>query len=422
MLNEDALLLKVRKLVESKVGWGSSDEWTNQDFISLSEKIFQQTNVSLSHVTLKRLWGKVKYDSLPNTHTLNTLAKFVGFENWRDFKSKDTNEVLAQPIELPQSTPTLSTSRGNNKLKTLVFLAILVALGCCFLFFYSKSPLYSDDYSFSSTKVISEGVPNSVIFDYDATRAPEDSVIIQQSWDKKLQTKVPKNKHQHTSIYYYPDFYRAKLIVAGEIVKEHSLLIKTDGWLTVVATSPVPVYFKKEDAIADGKIHLPIDKIQSQNISLQPISPVVVYSNVHDYGELYSSDFIFETLLKNDYSEGASVCQKTNIYLLCEGTAIGIPLCAKGCVSDADLLFTKHFYSGKQKDLSAFGVDFSDFIKVRIETKNDHAKIFVNDTLSYEVDDIVKAKIIGIDYTFQGTGTVEYVKLWNDNLLFDEQF
>jgi len=422
MPNEDVLLLKVRKLVESHVGWGNSDDWTNQDFISLSEKIFNQTNVSLSHVTLKRLWGKVKYDSLPNTHTLNTLAKFVGYENWRDFKSKNTNEVFARQGERPYSTPVAPTPYGNKKLRTLLFLAALVALASGFLFFYSKSPLHPDDYSFSSTKVISEGVPNSVIFDYDATQAPEDSVIIQQSWDKKLQTKVPKNKHQHTSIYYYPDFYRAKLIVAGEIVKEHSLLIKTDGWLTAVATSPVPVYFKKEEAMANGKIYLPIEKIQAQNISLQPTAPVVVYSNVHDYGEIYSDDFVFETLLKNDYSAGASVCQKTNIYLLCEGTAIGIPLCVKGCVSDADLLFTKHFFSGKQKDLSAFGVDFSDFVKVRVESKDDRAKIFINDKLSYEISDILKAKIVGIDFTFQGTGAVDYVKLWNEGVTYDEQF
>src|SRR5690349_20029493 len=78
----------------------------------------------------------------------------------------------------------------------------------------------SKNYSFSSKKIVSEGVPNSVVFDYDASTAPVDSVIIQQSWDERLRTKVSKRDHQHTSIYYTPGFFKAKLVVNNEIVRE----------------------------------------------------------------------------------------------------------------------------------------------------------------------------------------------------------
>ena len=43
----------------------------------------------LSHVTLKRVWGKVKYESLPSTHTLDTLVQYLGYESWRDFRSQN---------------------------------------------------------------------------------------------------------------------------------------------------------------------------------------------------------------------------------------------------------------------------------------------------------------------------------------------
>jgi hypothetical protein len=43
-------------------------------------------------------------------------------------------------------------------------------------------------------------------------------------------------------------------------------------------------------------------------------------------------------------------------------------LCAKGCVSDAELLFAGTYVSGKKKDLSVFGTDFNDFINVKIES------------------------------------------------------
>src|SRR5476649_2848875 len=87
----ELLIEKTIKLYESDTGWGDSDDWTNQDFVILSEKIQERTGVALSHVTLKMVWGKVKYDSLPNTHTLDTLVQFLGYENWRDFKSQNTN-------------------------------------------------------------------------------------------------------------------------------------------------------------------------------------------------------------------------------------------------------------------------------------------------------------------------------------------
>ena len=92
MPGDEKALSKLKKLIEGKIGWGDSEEWVNQDFLSLSGKIQEETKVSLSHMTLKRIWGKVKYDSLPNTYTLNTLAQFAGFENWRDFKIKSDND------------------------------------------------------------------------------------------------------------------------------------------------------------------------------------------------------------------------------------------------------------------------------------------------------------------------------------------
>ncbi len=87
----ECLIEKTIKLYESNTGWGDSDEWTNQDFVILSEKIQERTGAALSHVTLKRIWGKVKYDSLPNIHTLDTLVQFLGYEHWRDFKCKNGN-------------------------------------------------------------------------------------------------------------------------------------------------------------------------------------------------------------------------------------------------------------------------------------------------------------------------------------------
>ena len=102
----EVLIEKTIKLYESNTGWGDSDEWTNQDFVILSGKIQERTGAALSHVTLKRIWGKVKYDSLPNIHTLDTLVQFLGYEHWRDFKSQNGNGTA--------SATTIKQMNGNG--------------------------------------------------------------------------------------------------------------------------------------------------------------------------------------------------------------------------------------------------------------------------------------------------------------------
>ena len=83
------LIRQVKRQFETKTGWGDCDLWNNQDFLELSEMIFDQTGITLSHVTLKRIWGKVRYESLPHTNTLNTIVKFLGYRNWREFCVKN---------------------------------------------------------------------------------------------------------------------------------------------------------------------------------------------------------------------------------------------------------------------------------------------------------------------------------------------
>src|SRR6202012_1088981 len=106
MHNDEFFIEKTKRLFEERTGWGDSNDWTNQDFMTLSEKIQEQTGVALSHVTLKRVWGKVKYDSLPNTHTLDTLVQFLGYENWRSFKTQN-GTVDAARIKQVETAPSV---------------------------------------------------------------------------------------------------------------------------------------------------------------------------------------------------------------------------------------------------------------------------------------------------------------------------
>lgn len=437
MLTDEILLEKAKKLVENRSGWGDSGDWTNSDFLALSEKIQQQTGVSISHVTLKRLWGKVKYDSLPNTHTLDTLAQYTGYESWREFKSRNCNGHVpvinsvpppAQPVnDAPAVAPTPLPKKHSKLIKRVSIAAAIVALPCVLFFMPAntdKDKIIPAHYTFNSKTTVAQGLPNSVVFNYEASKSPYDSVVIQQSWDRTRQVKVSKNGTQHTSIYYYPEYYHAKLIVGNQVVKQHDLLIKTDGWTPMIIQNPVPVYLDKKDVIKNGVMQVTPQQFTANNIPLEPETPKTILCNVQDFGEIYSDDFTLETSIKNDYKQGAGVCQETKIFILCKESGIWIPLSAKGCESSLDLLFTNYYKNGKQADLSAFGVDFSQFVKVKVVSKNGKADVYMNDKLVYTIPNgIAKTKIFGVDIEFAGGGTVDYVKLTNDkDVRYDEEF
>jgi hypothetical protein len=406
---DDIALEKCKSKIEEELGWGDSARWHTKDYETLSARIHDRTGVTLSIATLKRLWGKIRYDSKPTPTTLNTLAQYLGYENWRSFRvSEEANSRKIIPKEKRKS------------LRWWVWTIPVVALA--FIAIPKKENIVDPTlFSFTSKKVVDLGVPNTVVFDYDATAAsPDDSIFIQQSWDIRLSRPVKRDQRQHTSIYYIPGFFEAKLVVNKQIVREHNLLIKTDGWLPLVEQPKTPVYFKSSDAVHDGKLQLPVETIQASNIQMQPVAPWTGYYNVRDFGGLMSDDVVFETAVKNDYKAGSNPCQYVEIRLQFEGPAVVIPLSSRGCVSTIGIADT----DGTKRDLSAFGSDFNDWVNVKCVIRDKIAEIFVNNASAIRLRVTGgRAKMVEIGYRFQGTGSVDFVKLSNnDGKVFYEEY
>ncbi|MCX2449680.1 hypothetical protein OQX61_00220 [Pedobacter sp. PLR] len=313
------------EVIEERLGWGSGKEWTGQDFERLSVEIKKGTGVILSVTTLKRLWGKLKYTNVPTTTTLNTLAKFAGYDNWRTFKHQKSLEET--PVILPEAR---SAAKNANKkfLKSKYWLPGLISLliiGC--LVFFSnaeiKAPANHTAYVFRSNKIKMEGVPNSVVFNFNAAAAGTDSVFIAQSWDLNRKVAVSPLEHIHSAIYYNPGYYRAKLIVGNQIVKEHDLMISSGGWLAMVENNGgVPLYFKTKEVLTKNKVEVNEDLLSRYNIPLQPSLPKLRFFNVRDIAGIQNNHFIFETTLKSDFNQGTAACQRVDVLILCKDDVI----------------------------------------------------------------------------------------------------
>ncbi|MGA0560529.1 hypothetical protein ACO2Q8_27945 [Larkinella sp. VNQ87] len=412
MITEEEALPRCRSLIEEKLGWGDSLHWQNQDYDALSERILAETGVSLSVSTLKRIWGKVRYDSAPTTTTLNTLAQFLGFENWRTFRQAPSGTEPAVLTPEPPLPVPPSRSVGNRWPWVAGVLLVLALVGI-WAFQNRVKPLHYGAVTFSS-RPLAKGLPNTVLFEYDASDSNADSVFIQQSWNPKLRHRVDKAGRQYASTYFYPGYFRAKLILNDSIVREHDLYITTDGWLGTINYDSIPVYFPDRRLRRNGAIALTEADLTEQGVDFQKNVPFTSLHCVKPFGEISGSDFVFETVLKNTFNRFDAVCQKTGIMLLCSDGMHFIQLSVKGCVGELNLSFAGNSVSGKTNDLSGFGVDFSDWATVRCEVVNKSVTVFVNGNQAYqgrfEGD---PGKIVGVRYTFHGTGAVKSARFMN---------
>ena len=418
MLSQETQLQKCLADIEVRLDWGPSLTWTNHDFEELSDRVATITGVSLSVTTLKRVWGRITYDSQPSATTLDTLARFAGHGGWRDYRTEveetEENEPAVVPASPSSSHQQLTTSYWYFAIPAIIILTIVLLIRI------SSAPpslasvvLNPEDYTFDLHAVAS-GVPNSVIFTYEASAAPSKEIYLQQNWDSRRRERLSAEGSTHTSIYYLPGYYQAKLVVEDQIIHERELLINSQGWVAAVDADPIPIYLPLNEVHRDEQLTITKTAIEDMGVDLQPTTPTTVLTNVGMLKGLYSNDFYFQTRLRHDYAVGTAACQKASILLLLKTSVIIIPLSALGCVADLELVGGGQSVSGHNTDLSAFGVVSDQWIEVAC-TGNDRLLIFCIDGKEvYRLQSKENPlEIVGVRYLFDGPGSVDEVAFGN---------
>ncbi|MEM1339893.1 MAG: hypothetical protein AAGF96_19190 [Bacteroidota bacterium] len=396
------------KLVERKFGRGASSAWDTNDFNDLGRHIQEETGTLLSVSTLKRLSGKVSYASQPNKATLNALAEYIGYTNWISFTHKETGQVLKR------------RDWGKTKIPTtyaiLILLLILAFLSAAYLSINLGGTTYDSDNFVFNGESVSNGLPNSVVFNYDASAADDQSKIeIQQDWDESKRVIVNKNDSVSTSIYYKPGFFKSKLVVDGNIVKEKDILIPTKDWVGVIETDSIPIYLDMEDYQSENSLSIKAGSLEKYGVDPRAARTPVGLYQIKDFGELYTSNFEMSALIRNDFRSGKSICQSAQLVIVHEDGPISIMLTDKGCISDIMLHAFGKTIDGKKTDLSGFGVDFQDFVELKCVSKNGQLEILLDNqpVFSFNIPDEPK-KILGCSIHFEGAGTVQNLEFKNE--------
>lgn len=407
------------ELIAEKLSRGAYDTWDTNDFMALSEAIKEATGTLLSVTTLKRLSGHVNYNSRPNNTTLNALAGYVGFKNWSAF---------LQDRITPEGENTSKPKKSSSNTYTVPALLIVSALvSSVFLYLNSRGTSYtSQDFSFNG-KSVTTGLPNSVVFEYNAVAANENAKIeIQQDWDERKRVTVDKEDSVSTSIYYRPGFFRSKLVVDNTIVAEKNIFIPTKGWLGVIESDSIPIYLNNEDFTntKDNSLRITAESLGQYGVDPTTGMTAVGFYQVKDFGDLFTDEFEVSTVLRNEFRSGASVCQRAQVMVMHEDGPISLLLSDKGCISEISLFAFGQQIDGKKTDLSNFGVNFSDYVELKCISEDQKLKIFLDGKPIYSFDVPEEpSKIIGISVFFEGAGSLKSVAFKkNHNMVYSSGF
>ncbi len=415
-MEHQTALTALLKAIEEKLQWGAATGWSSYDFDTLAGQILERTKTNISSNTLKRVWGRIKYDSSPSDVTLNTLAKFLGHTDYRAFKM-----TLTHPKASNKKGPKKRTGFKWPPFKSrpsMIFAsgAIFMLIALIAISYSSKeAKLNPDDFYFTSRKV-TKGLPNSVVFAYRAASAPKNAKVeIQQSWDRTKRQTVKKNDSVATSIYYDPGYFKAKLVVQDQVVKEHGVLITSDGWWGKIQTPEKTVYLNDSSITKPGIVALTDSLLLQNGIPSKNEMQRTAFRYVDSFGDLRVNDLVVETQFRNTATTNLEVCQMSSVTLIMEGEAIIIPFSRMGCISDLQLYHLNKGISGKSNDLSKFGVDFGDWVTLRCIFKNDTLTIMINgqQAISLPMGGRIN-KMHGLIYRFEGTGTIRSLSLKNE--------
>lgn len=403
-------LQQLTTLIETQLEWGKGDSWTNKDFETLSERIFTQTDKQISVTTLKRLWGRAKLIANPSIPTLDILAEFAGFEDWRSFSKQTAAET---PIPSTKKTNTPVSMWGMFGLLVVIIgtISTLLLQGST----VTKEPrpplseTEKENITFDFEKV-TVGYPNTVIFRYDIGDVPYDSIAIQQSWDQGKRIKLDKAKGLATTTYYYPGYYATKLIINNEVIQEKDLYIPTDGWQSFVGGNvPQLIYVKPHQLIQDTSIYIHSDVL----IEMNRHSPTHLWlSNLLHEPSINGDHFDIETTFRLVQPTEKSICQNMWIVITGAKEVLRFQLSAPGCVGDLMFFLSMDMISGKDHDLSAFGVQPNEWTNFKVKNRYNQLFVSINDepVFAHELPDGI-GEIGGVQFIFEGLGEVDVLKM-----------
>ncbi len=417
--------------VENKLQWKTSADWTDSDYRKLSNLVQQASSISISHQTLKRLFGKVNYKEHynPQQATKDALAKFLGFEDWTDFTKHQSNSNIAESVIISEKKAILDEPKKYGRTITLGTIFITVCLAGL-LFFHFKG---KNNFSFSVSNP-SGAIPHTVAFNYSISRLNEDSVFLDCGYTNPSigyqKILLNKNKNLIHHCFQIPNYYPVKLIAGKRLLAETQIQVCSRGWITLFKGSSMSKdgfqYGLDDiinDTIADGSLYFSPKILLDHGMEAHK----VYYLENRNIRNIMATadDCLFEIRFKNNPQDGGISCFDSRFIILGKKGTAEVSFMQKGCSRWSRVKFGEFLRDGEYDDMSSLSTDLGYWQTLKMSVKNKKATIIIGSDTLYSCHYLNPIDSIkGLIFNSKGSAMVDYVRLYDqrDSLVFSDDF
>jgi hypothetical protein len=404
--------------IEQKLDWGKSKLWKETDFLRLSEIICQETAISISPHTLKRLYGKIKYKEQynPQRATKDALVKFLGFKNWEEFTFfYDTQIIHDAPQEKQQFWKKKEFKSGVLIVSGLIFL-VLFFQWTNRSFDGVKQQQNSDLILFDVNDSLGY-VPHTVSVKYNITRGASDSFYVDFDFTHPVNgpdfVKLKKERSTYNYTYQVPGYYHLNLQNNGRELAANDVLVMSKNWNS---------YF-----FLEGNTGQWLDnKIQSQKrtgylyyspeyLAMKGFNLKTVFFTDHQLFkkfEINGDNFEMKVRFKNSEETGGITCYDFLTNLYCKKNLVYFSLMEKGCSGYSGIKVGNTEIKGVEENLSSFTFNNKIWNIFHVVVKEKKIRAYMNNELIYSsIYQGLNGEIVGLEHLFKGTGKLDYVFL-----------
>jgi hypothetical protein len=415
-MNDFNYIDEVEREIEKKLNSKSISLWTDNDYKKLSQLILEETTVSISPQTLKRLFGKVKYKEIysPQIATKDALALFLGYKDWQDFvnsryrhKPNRSNFNLIQKLKVTRK---------------MAFLFGALTLTALMVFLFLKFSESNNDPIVFFTKDLSGTIPYTVSFKYDISKIKSHDVYIdfdqKETEDSLKLEKLNKDRTVINHCFDSPGFYNVRLIADGKVLASAKIHVLADGWISYYFNddnyAARKFVFEFENKIKDQKQDSLL-YISPNDITDQGFKSNAVYYLEHllykDF-EISADSSLLEVKYKNSPTDGGISCYDVEFRIIGENGIVSVMLVQSGCYRWSEVTVGEVHLNGKFNDLTKLSTDLTSWNTIRMINKN-YKSVIVNgqDTIFSSAYQTPIGRIKGIRLVTKGSGAFDYVRL-----------
>jgi len=386
-------------LIESKLNWGPSVQWTASHFYRLSDDIFAKTGKRVSDSTLKRLFGKkeTRENYNPQLYTKNALAEYLGYTDWQTFTAELKKKNQTQP--LPKSKKKINP-------KIIAFAVLLIIVGVSVIFIPSKK-----EKAWLKTADTLRTVPFTAVFNYDVSRI-RDSVYI--DFGNNVRIPLPKDKHTITEFYKSCGVFYPRIMISEAVLDSVCLQNLSGNWQG--GYSPNDDY-KKFLPFEDSTAFDQVNRLYVAPENLKFPDPLYNDGIYAEYRLMKNFNASLDSMnvnmtVKNSPAEGGKLCYDIEIWLIGSRNNCRIRFVEPGCFRYGQLKISEKEFNGRFDNLSALERNFKDWQNIGIQILDNKAEILYNQTpvitQSYKQS---LGKFLGIYVRFYGTGSLRNVNV-----------